>query len=123
LGPRNLKLRNKVALVTGAGRGIGKAIALEFAREGANLAIVSRTKSELDIAAAQTKELGAQVMARTVDVADQSDVNSFVHEAADKYGRIDVLVNNAGVLGPAGPLVDSETQKWLNTLMVNLVGT
>jgi NAD(P)-dependent dehydrogenase (short-subunit alcohol dehydrogenase family) len=118
-----MKLRDKVAVVTGAGRGIGRAIALAFAREGADLVLVSRTKSEVEETAAQVEPLGGHCLPLRVDVSDRENVENMVRMAVERFGRIDVLVNNAGILGPIGSLVENDVDKWIETVRVNLIGT
>lgn len=118
-----MKLKDKVAVVTGAGRGIGKAIALAFAREGADVVVVSRTPSEVKETAAQIEALGRHALALRVDVSRVQDVENMVASATEEFGRIDVLVNNAGILGPVGPLVENDVKHWIETIKVNLIGT
>lgn len=118
-----MKLKDKVAIVTGAGRGIGRAIALAFAREGADVVVVSRTLSEVDETAVQASALGRRGLPLKVDVSRREDVESMVKSAVEEFGRIDVLVNNAGLLGPVGPLVENDVERWVDTINVNLTGT
>ena len=89
-----------------SGAGIGEAIALTYAREGARLALCSRTARELETTAAEVARLGAQVVAAPVDVSQAKAVDEFVHRAVTELGRIDVLVNNAGVTHPHLPLLE-----------------
>ncbi|HEV2118501.1 MAG TPA: SDR family oxidoreductase [Candidatus Bathyarchaeia archaeon] len=116
-------LSGKVAIVTGAGRGIGRAISIGFAKDGAKLAILSRTKSELDESARQAKECGADVFKMAADVSDEVQVKLFVKKTLTAYKRIDILVNNAGVLGPIGPMADADAGQWWHAVQVNLMGT
>jgi len=118
-----LKLKDKVAVVTGAGRGIGRAIALAFAREGAHLVVVSRTLSEVEETAAQIGALGRCALLLQTDVSKRENVENMVKSTLQQFGRIDVLVNNAGILGPVGPLVENDVDHWMETIRVNLVGT
>ncbi len=115
-------LVGQVALVTGAGRGIGRAIALALARAGADLVLVSRTATELDEAAAQVRGLGRRVLAVPADVSHRQDVQQAVGRGLDRFGQIDVLVNNAGVQPPIGPLASNNPDEWAHTIAVNLVG-
>jgi 3-oxoacyl-[acyl-carrier protein] reductase len=112
-----------VAIVTGAGRGIGRAIALAFAGEGASVIVASRTFSEIAETAAQVQALGGRALAVQADVANQADVTKMVEQAVQAFGTVDILVNNAGVQGPIGPLVENDTQGWIRTVMINLIGT
>jgi len=99
-----LGLKGKAALVTGAGRGIGKAIALTLAEEGCNLAICARSKEELDSSSKEIKAKGVEVLAIPSDITKADDNKNFVSKAAQKFGRIDILVNNAGAGPPSDPL-------------------
>ena len=112
-----------MAIVTGAGRGIGRAIALAFAGEGASVIVASRTFSEIAETAAQVQALGGRALAVQADVANQADVTKMVEQAVQAFGTVDILVNNAGVQGPIGPLVENDTQGWIRTVMINLIGT
>lgn len=118
-----LKLKDKVTVVTGAGRGIGRAIALAFAREGAEVVVVSRTLSEVEETAVQIEALGGHALQLQIDVSKSEDVEKMVKLTMQKSGRIDVLVNNAGILGPVGPLVENDVDHWMETIRVNLIGT
>ena len=118
-----MKLQDKVAIVTGGGRGIGEAIALTFAREGARLTIASRTQSELDQVAARIQELGGQVQAIPTDVSDRDNVTRLIETTLTAYGQIDILVNAAGVYGPIGPVWDVDIDEWFRAMQINLFGT
>lgn len=118
-----MKLKDKIAIVTGAGRGIGRAIALTFAKEGTDLVVVSRTLSEVMETAKQVEALGRQALAVKVDVSKWEDVDNLVNLTLQKFGKIDVLVNNAGILGPVGTLVENDVNRWIETINVNLIGT
>jgi len=118
-----MKLKDRIAIVTGAGRGIGRAIALAFAREGADVVVVSRTLSEVQETAAQVMALGRRSFPLQVDVSRKEDVERMVELALGEFGKVDVLVNNAGILGPLGPLVQNDVERWIETIKVNLIGT
>jgi NAD(P)-dependent dehydrogenase (short-subunit alcohol dehydrogenase family) len=121
-----MKLAGKIALVTGAGRGIGRAIALGFAAQGARLALAARTVSELEETARQIAEIsgepGAGTLVIPVDVTDQAGVDSMVKRTLDRFTNIDILVNNAGIGGPVGVLQDNDISAWMQTLQVNVIG-
>ena len=99
-----MKLDGRVSVITGAGRGIGRAIALAYAREGAKLALAARSEAELADAVGAVAELGAEAIAVPTDVTSQEDTERLAQRAVERFGRIDVLVNNAGMSGPVGPL-------------------
>ena len=118
-----MRLAGQVAIITGAGRGIGKAIALAFAREGARLALASRTAAELEETADEARRLGAEALVVPTDVADREQADRMAARALEHYGAIDVLVNNAGSAGPLGMLHEADPDRWVNTIQVNLFGT
>lgn len=118
-----MRLDGLVAVVTGAGRGIGQAIALGFAGEGAHLALVARSIPELEDTARQVRDLEAQALVVPADVTDQGQVDRMAAQVIDRYSTIDILVNNAGVAGPIGPLQDNDPAYWVRTIQVNLIGT
>ena len=118
-----MRLDGMVAVVTGAGRGIGQAIALAFAREGARLALAARSANELEDTARQARDLGAPALVIPTDVTNQDQVDHMAAQVIDRYGAIDILVNNAGVAGPIGPLQDNDPAYWVRTIQVNLIGT
>ena len=90
------RLAGRVALVTGGGRGIGRGIALEFAREGAKVAVCSRTKSEIDAVAKEIGALGSEAYAVVCDIMDRAAIKRTVASVIEHFGRLDILVNNAG---------------------------
>ncbi|MGH7795410.1 MAG: SDR family NAD(P)-dependent oxidoreductase [Candidatus Binatia bacterium] len=115
-------LKDKVALITGGGRGIGKAIATAYAREGAKLALCARTGGELDQAVTELRALKAEAEGWTCDVSLEEPVKSLIANVAKKFGRIDVLVNNAGVMTRPTPMTEVDVKKWDYTIAVNLRG-
>lgn len=117
-----MKLKDKVALITGAGRGIGKAVALDYARQGATLALCARTAAELEQTVADVRALKAPAEGWVCDVSDEESAGEFVAQAAKKFGRIDVLVNNAGVMTRPTPMTEIDVKKWDYTIAVNLRG-
>ena len=118
-----MKLDGQVAVITGAGRGIGRAIALAYAREGAKLALAARSESELQEAVAAVSEHGTEAIAVPTDVTNREDTERLAQRAVERFGRIDVLVNNAGISGPVGPLQGNDIDDWVSTIMVNVTGT
>ena len=117
-----MRLKDRVALITGAGRGIGRAIALAYAREGARLALAARTASELEETAEQARALGAAVHTVLADVTVEADVEEMVRQSVERFSDIDILVNNAGIGGPVGLLQDNDVSEWIRTIQVNVVG-
>ena len=117
-----MQLQDRVALITGAGRGIGRAIALAYAREGAQLALAARTVDELEETARQARALGAATLVTPADVTDPAAVDAMVQAALEHFSRVDVLVNNAGLVGPVGPLKDNDMDYWIRTIQVNVIG-
>jgi len=117
------QLHNRVALITGAGRGIGRAIALAYAKEGAKLALAARTRRDLEQTAQQAQALGASTCIVSVDVSDPTQVEDMVRYTVEQFATIDILVNNAGIAGPVGPLQENDMAAWIQTIQVNLIGT
>ena len=110
------------ALVTGGGRGIGKETAILLSKKGLNVIICSRTQKEIDSAVKEIKSLGkGQIIGRKCDVSVYSEVNTLVKDALEIYGRIDVLINNAGITY-VKKLIDTTEEQWDQTLDINLKG-
>jgi meso-butanediol dehydrogenase/(S,S)-butanediol dehydrogenase/diacetyl reductase len=116
------KLQGRVALVTGGGRGIGRAIALAFAREGASVAITARTHSELAGVACEIQKAGGKAASIDADLADSSAPERIARQTLEAFGGLDILVNNAGVVSASDPrpVVDFRDEFWNLTLTVNL---
>jgi len=117
-----MMLKDKVALITGAGRGIGKAIAASYGRQGAKLALCARTAAELQQTLSELRELGIEAEGWPCDVSLEEPVREWIARAQKCFGRIDVLVNNAGVMTRPAPITELEVKKWDYTLAVNLRG-
>lgn len=117
-----MSLEDKVALITGGGRGIGKAIAIAYARAGAKLALCARTASELEQSVTELRALKTEAQGWICDVSLEEPVKQFVAGAYEKFGRIDVLVNNAGVMTRPVPMTELDIRKWDYTMAVNLRG-
>jgi NAD(P)-dependent dehydrogenase (short-subunit alcohol dehydrogenase family) len=116
------QLHNRVALITGAGRGIGRAIALAYAQEGARLALAARTRRDLEQTAQEAQVRGAATCIVPVDVSDPAQVEDLVRHTVERFATIDILVNNAGIAGPVGPLQENDVAAWIRTIQVNLIG-
>ena len=116
------ELQGKSALITGAGRGIGRAIALAYAREGANISLAARNTLELEETAQGCRKLGAEVLITSTDVTDSSQVERLVNATVDRFSTIDILINNAGIAGPLGSLEDNDLSAWIGAIQVKLIG-
>ena len=117
-----MRLQDRVALITGAGRGIGREIALAYAKEGARLALAARTRSELEETARLTEASGSPTHIISTDVSDHSQVEEMLRQNLEQFSTVDILVNNAGLVGPVGPLQDNDVEHWLRTMQVNVIG-
>jgi NAD(P)-dependent dehydrogenase (short-subunit alcohol dehydrogenase family) len=115
-------LAEKVAVITGGGRGIGRAIALKFAREGAAVVVAARTKTEIEAVAQEVDAAGGRAAAVIADVAQERDCEHLILEAASKFGRVDILVNNAGEYGPVKPVEEILPPEWDRVVAVHLRG-
>jgi NAD(P)-dependent dehydrogenase (short-subunit alcohol dehydrogenase family) len=116
-------LNGKVALVTGAGSGIGKATALTLGREGAAVVVMSRTQDEVDTTAAEIEAAGGKAWAVSADITDDEAMKTLVSETVEKFGRLDIVVANAGINGVWAPIETITPEEWDQTISVNLKGT
>ena len=117
-----MTLRGKSAIITGAGKGIGRGIARAYANEGAKLVLVSRTLAQVEEAAEEARAAGADAYALAVDVSSPDDVRRMVEHTVDLCSRVDVLVNNAAILGPVGPLHLNDAEHWAQAININVTG-
>jgi len=115
-------LEGRVALVTGASQGLGRALALAYAKEGASLVLNSRREEGVRLVAEEAESLGAEVLFFAADVSEGAAVEGMVGAAVERFGRVDVLVNNAGVLGPRVRIEDYPEEEWRRVLDANLTG-
>lgn len=113
-------LNGKVALITGGSRGIGKAIAQVYSREGANVFICGRKKGDLKKAAQEIRAMGGEVSWSAADIARVTEVKRLVREVLGRYGTVHILINNASILGPREPLRDYPLSSWEEVMRVNL---
>lgn len=114
-------LQGKVALVTGAGKGIGKAVALALAAEGAQVGLVARTGKDVEAVAAEIQQRGGKAAYATADVSNRSEVEAAVAKIQNQLGNIDILINNAGT-AKFGNFLALEPEEWEEQIKVNLFG-
>src|SRR5262245_38681698 len=114
-------LTGRIALVTGGGRGIGRAVALALAAEGARVVVTARSTSEIDAVAAEIREAGGEAEALALDVTDPAAVRAVFAEVGERIGPVDVLVNNAGI-GRSALLWRTSDEDWRDVLATNLSG-
>ncbi|MEK3798473.1 3-ketoacyl-ACP reductase [Peribacillus sp. FSL H8-0477] len=116
------EIQGKTALITGAGRGIGRATAIAFAKEGINVGLVGRTKENLEKVAAELKPYGVKVALAAANVANNAEVIKAVDQIKAELGAIDILINNAGI-GKFGSFLELSPEEFENIIQVNLMGT
>jgi len=123
-----MKMSGLVALITGGSRGLGKAIAIAYAREGADVIVTSRPDSPTGLpgtaveTAQSIAQLGGSAIGLACDVTNENQVNEIVTQVVDQFGKIDVLVNNAGIMIPCEPFLDIEPKRWDELMLVNTRG-
>ena len=116
-----MQLKDKVVIITGGGRGIGRAIAIAYAAEGARIVIAARSTEQLNEVAKEITEQGGEVRTVPTDLRNQTDVETLVQQTVNTFGRIDILVNNAGI-NPRGPFLDSTDAEWEQGWQINVMG-
>jgi 3-oxoacyl-[acyl-carrier protein] reductase len=117
----NGTLQGKTAIVTGAGTGLGRAAALAFAAEGANVVLAGRRKGKVDVVAAEITAAGGRALAIQADISSEADVRRLVASAVEAFGQIDILVNNAAVFEP-GAVAETSLAEWNLQIGINLTG-
>jgi NAD(P)-dependent dehydrogenase (short-subunit alcohol dehydrogenase family) len=118
-----MQLKDKVALVTGAGSGIGKESALLLAKEGARVAALGRTEDELQKTVDEIKQNGGEAVAIVADISSPDQMRQAVATIIEQYGRLDIVFANAGINGVWAPIEELEPEEWDKTLSINLKGT
>ena len=117
------QLDGQVAIVTGGGRGIGKAIALELAREGADVCVTARSDDQVQTVAKEIADVGRNGLGVACDVSNRQSVESMVEQVAARFGRIDILVNNAGGGTERTKVGEDDPDEWASVIEINLIGT
>lgn len=115
-------LKDKIAVITGGGQGIGREIALEFAKQGADVVLAARTKENLETVAKQVEALGRKALAIPTDLREESAVDNLRDKTLETFGRCDILVNNSGIAGPVLPHWEIDPADWQNTFDINVNG-
>lgn len=118
-----MQLEGKVALITGAGSGIGAAAARLFAAEGARVGVLSRTTTEIDRLASEIEAAGGQAFAITADISQPDQMEQATEQLVERYGRLDIVFANAGINGVWAPIEEITPEEWDKTLSINLKGT
>lgn len=117
-----MMLENRIAIVTGGGRAIGRTIALRLARAGADITVVGRGERELAATSQEIRALGRRSLAMVTDVSQEDQVNAMAKSTLQEFGRVDILVNNAGITGPTALAINISRAEWDEVLAVNLTG-
>ncbi len=116
------ELKGQVALVTGASRGIGKATALTLARQGADIVLVARSAEALQTVSEEIEALGRKALVVPTDVSDLSQVFAMAEKVRETFGHVEILVNNAAILGPIEHVYRVDPREWIQTIEINLIG-
>ena len=121
----SMELKDKIAIVTGGGTGIGKGIALELAKAGANVVVASRNREKLEKVAGEIRDLGRETLVIPTDICIPEQVDNMIKQTVDRFGRLDILVNNAGIGDAlrASKVEELPLDAWKATIDLNLTGT
>jgi NAD(P)-dependent dehydrogenase (short-subunit alcohol dehydrogenase family) len=119
---KTMLLKDKIAVITGGGRGLGRVIALAYAKEGADLVLASRSVEALQETRAEVEDLGRKVLVVPTDIRHEVSVQNLAEKALEHFGRVDILVNNSGITGPTTPLWKITLAEWEETFAVNVTG-
>lgn len=118
-----MSINDRVSIVTGAGRGIGKAIAKRFAEEGSIVVLAARSVDEVNNTLKEIKEKGGEGISIKTDISKTNDVNNLVNQVIERFSKVDILVNNAGVIKPIAPIHMVKTDEWEDHIKINIFGT
>lgn len=118
-----MRLKDRVAIVTGSGRGLGRAFALGLANAGAHVVVTSRTQSAVDQVGAEIEKIGRRALPVRVDVTDPASIQGLVAKVVKEFGKVDILVNNAGICTPFREVIDLPVEEWDQTFNTNLRAT
>src|SRR5215212_1997732 len=116
------KVKDKGVLITGAGRGIGKRLAIGFAAKGARVGLLARSKAELDLANLEIEHAGGTSLRIRANVCDLEQMSAAVDRMRLHYGRLDVLICAAAIQGPIGPFLETPVKAWVDTIETDLIG-
>jgi NAD(P)-dependent dehydrogenase (short-subunit alcohol dehydrogenase family) len=119
----NMKLKEQVALITGAGSGLGKAAALLLAEDGVKIAALGRTRDELEKTIEEVEQRGSEGLVLEADISDLEDMEEVIDQIRNRWGRLDIVFANAGINGVWAPLDKLKLEEWNKTLNINLTGT
>lgn len=115
------KLQGQVAIITGAGRGLGAAVAERLVRSGAMAVLTARTAEEIEAVAARLRKQGGRALAVPADITDPESVEEVVEAALDQFNRVDILINNAGLIWPVEQILDVDAEEWTYNVYANLI--